>query len=297
MYYSYFLRFAGALSACLFILSNGFAQGHENLDYECLETPLVFTEPSYTNIHWNCVGGQLLIDTLAEDCFGFYEEDGHSLKTWYYVAPGEVNPVDFFFEELRLREDADLTGNTMKYFECQRTGIWYSFIGSPVPVQRLSVPVKDISGQGVNFGMELGVGPVYYPSFEDLANEAFEEVSVDYTDGILTIEGDIPRLYIGGEHLYIGNLLLNQTVTSVASVNILDWRLYPNPTTGEIRLTGDNLSGSMLQIVSSAGSIIARTEITTNDWYHDLSMLPRGTYWVVVRQDQQTLFSKMVTKQ
>lgn len=283
------------IGCCLLSLQS-FAQTFNDFDYECLETPLVYYSPNQGNTHINCNDGIMTVDTLDDPCYDFYEEDGTILKSWYYVAPDENGQLNFYFDSLRLQDDTEFTGESLKYFELYRSGFWYSFYEPGNQVEKLSVRVKDISGEGVNFGFELSVGPEYYSSFEELANHEFEGINIDYTDEILTIEGLLERLYIGGDHLFIANLLLNETPTSQTTIPDASLTIYPNPFSKFILVEGTNLMGSEIQIVDVNGKVLHSEILNADQWRGDLDFLSSGVFWAIIKNKDQVIFSKAICK-
>ncbi|MFK7772528.1 MAG: T9SS type A sorting domain-containing protein [Saprospiraceae bacterium] len=278
--------------ASILFSSQSMAQTFNNFDYECLETPLKFYSPNQGNVHIECNAGISTIDTLSDPCYDFYSEDGNILKGWYYIELDANGQINFFFDSLQLHHDSELTGTPSKYFELHRSGFWYSFYEPGNTVEKLSLQVRDISGGGVNFGSQLNVGPEFYASFEDLANQSFPNLSIDYTDEILTFEGNMERLFIGGDHLYIGNLLINETTSSVSNLEPIDFKLYPNPTTTEINLEGKNLPDSQIQIIDLSGKVVLLEKVNSEKWQTNIAALPNGFFWIQVTHNNEITWTK-----
>ena len=281
---------------CLLFTFQSTAQVFNNLDYECLETPLVFYTPNQGNVHINCNEGIMTMDTLDDPCYDFYEEDGNILKTWYYLQTNTNGTNNLYFDSVRMHHDSEFSGELVKYFELHRSGFWFSFLYAGNPVHKLSFRVSDLSGGGINFGKDLSIGAEFYTDFDELASQNIEGLSIDYTDDILTIEGDLERLYIGGDHLYIANLLINEIPTSLTTLEQFDLKIYPNPTTGTINIDGKGLPGSEIQIIDVNGKVVLSENITSEKWQKDITSYPSGIFWIRVWNDKKMVWSKAITK-
>ena len=280
---------------CLLFTFQSIAQTFNNFDYECLDIPLVFFAPNQGTLHINCDDGIKTVDTLDNPCYDFYEEDNNILKAWYYAEPGADDNIQFYFDSLRLRNDSEFDVETAKYFELYRSGFWYSFF-QPGTVQKLSLRVRNVSGGGINFGTELNIGTEYYPGFEELSDQNFEGLNIDYTDEVLTLEGNLERLFIGGDHLYISNLLINDFPTATTVLEQPNLQLYPNPVTNEINITGEGLTGSDIQIVDVNGRVVFREIANSEKWQGNISSLTTGVFWIQILNEHQKIWSTVITK-
>lgn len=79
---------------------------------------------------------------------------------------------------------------------------------------------------------------------------------------------------------------------SVWSGSLNNLQLYPNPTVGNITLTGDALIGASIRLMDMRGSqIYAAIDLDVVEWNRDLSQLAAGTYMVeVTRGGERKVF-------
>ena len=276
------------------------AQEYDNLDYECLEIPLEFHDPHAPFNHIECNNGVTSIDTVETPCDeGFYGEDGYNIRAWYFVHSDSDNATQYDFGSISLRHDAEFDMEGSKYFELKRTTLWYYFIQSGNSINRLSIRVKDLSGQGINFGTWLGQGPVFYPDFNAfaLAAENFTHINVIYENGILTVEGELERLFIGGDHLYVSNMEFNETTTDSRHSLVEEAvQLYPNPVSQSLFLEGEQLNESQITISDLSGRTVLSERIYGVKWEKNLDFLPAGFFGVHVHRNGNTILSNTLVK-
>jgi len=283
----------------LLIAILGTAQSYYHLDYECLNEPLEFNDYGELTYFIECTDGVAEIDTLEKPCIeGFYGQDDYNIRAFYYNYPGAGSTTEFAFGNITLKENEDFDGMHSKYFELNQTTLWYYFTQSENSIQRLSIKVKDIGEAGINFGTELGIGPVFYANFEELADHNFEDISVHYEDDILTIEGELERLFIGGDHIYVSDMWFNEFTTETKTEEaISSIQLYPNPTSRFLILEGEDLANAQVIVSDFTGrTILSEYPSSEHLWEIDLTTFPTGPYWIRVIKNKEVAFSKIVLK-
>ncbi len=274
-------------------------QMHYSLNYECLETPVEFNDIDDMAYFIECDNGLPIVSTLENPCIeGFYGQDGFKIRAHYYNHPGSGSFTEYAFGSIALKEDDAFDDTNSKYFELNQTTLWYDFAHSNNLIHRLSVKVKDFGGGGINFGTDWEIGPVFYTNFEELANHEFDNIDVSYEDELLTVEGELHRLIIGGGNIYVANIEFNEFATGInddEAVNSI--QVYPNPTSGLFFLEGEGLNDSQVVISDFTGKQLF-SEYTSNGhrWEKDLTALPTSSYWVRVVKDNEITFSKVLLK-
>jgi hypothetical protein len=93
------------------------------------------------------------------------------------------------------------------------------------------------------------------------------------------------------------------TVTQAASSvgigdhQLSDIRVYPNPTNGVFKVTGDNLKNYMMQVSvldMSGKNIITKLCSGADDYTFDISQQPKGFYFVRLNSENTTLVKRIV---
>ena len=84
----------------------------------------------------------------------------------------------------------------------------------------------------------------------------------------------------------------NVNTVSVWSGSLNNLLLYPNPTVGNITLTGEALIGASIRLLDMrGGQIFAAIDLDIAEWNRDLSQLAAGTYMVeVTREGERKVF-------
>ena len=157
--------------------------------------------------------------------------------------------------------------------------------------------MKDISGKGINFGTDLGQAPGYYTNLADLAVHDFSGVSVEYSDDMLLISGSSERIFIGGDHLLVSKVLINEPSTSIEKQAELSFQLYPNPAINQLHLSRNNTEAATVII-----SDIQGREITSFVWLGSkmtlgLDNIAPGVYLLSVIEPDGNINHKLFAKQ
>ena len=76
----------------------------------------------------------------------------------------------------------------------------------------------------------------------------------------------------------------------------LDFKVFPNPTTGLFSIEGTDGRAEVLEVYSTTGRLLTRYHVQENNWY-DLANLGGGNYLIrLTDRDGQQLGTKFVTK-
>ncbi|HMP32427.1 MAG TPA: T9SS type A sorting domain-containing protein, partial [Saprospiraceae bacterium] len=84
-----------------------------------------------------------------------------------------------------------------------------------------------------------------------------------------------------------------QALTNIASTNLTDVNLYPNPTTGILRLSTDDTTIDKVNIYTTTGVLISQLTVT-NRKHMDISDLATGSYILQIFTGHQNLFFKII---
>ena len=257
-------------------------QVYKVINFECLETPLVLLNANHDNTVTYCTEGLMQVDTMEEDCYEFYEEDQNVFRGWFYTEIDTEGNIQYDFDRITFHEDDEWLGENYKYFELERAGFWITLPSLENAQARFALKLKNLSGGGINIGFRLEDGPVYYPSLEDLVNTDFTALGIAYTEETLIVDGSVRNVYIGGDHIYFGQIELSEVVTSVATVEEVSVRFFPNPTTDLVRIESDLLTDAQVKVFSALGVLHTSVTSTTRTIDLDVSGLPAGVFWVQI---------------
>lgn len=284
------------VSAFLACASISFGQVYKVINYECLDTPLEILNANHDNTITYCTEGLLQIDTLEEDCYEFYEEDGNVFRAWYYNDLDSEGNIQFDFDRITLHENDEWPGEISKYFEVVRAGFWLTLPSMETPESQFALKLKDLSGVGVNVGFSMEDGAIYFPNLEAVVNADFPDLNITYTNEILTVEGSVRNLFIGGDHLYFGQLELSELVTSTTTVEKAKINFFPNPTANIVHIESDLLIGAQVKIYSAPGALHTSKSSTNRDIDLDVSGLPNGVFWIQIWKNQELLHVEPISK-
>ncbi len=259
-----------------------FGQVYKVINYDCLEIPLVLLNANHDNTITYCTDGITQVDTMEQDCYEFYEEDQNIFRGWFYTELDTEGNIQYDFDRITFHENDEWLGENYKYFELERAGFWITLPSLENSQARFALRLKDLSGGGINIGFRLEDGPVYYPSLEDLVNTNFTNLSITYTAETLIVDGSVRNVYIGGDHIYFGQIELSEVVTSVATVEEAAVRFFPNPATDLVRIESDLLTDAQVKVFSAPGVLHATTTSNTGTIDLDVSSLPSGVFWVQI---------------
>jgi Secretion system C-terminal sorting domain len=122
----------------------------------------------------------------------------------------------------------------------------------------------------VNLGQEW----VPYSSFKN-------DLSLTYFNGSLLV-----RPVIGAKG--------KQEPTSAQKPAEQDWAIYPNPTTGIVRWSEDQIN--KIQIWNGSGALVRQKAVNSNDKAEDISNMPEGFYIIRLSSDEQSVMKKILLK-
>ncbi|GEM_PF-3779571 len=88
------------------------------------------------------------------------------------------------------------------------------------------------------------------------------------------------------------------TMTATAIDNPLAKKLevYPNPTSGNLTLTGKDLQNAQVTILNSIGKPVERMQLSGNTNYLDLNDLNSGIYFIKIEKDNNSVVRKILIK-
>ena len=90
-----------------------------------------------------------------------------------------------------------------------------------------------------------------------------------------------------------------ETETSSAELFFSDFKIYPNPFTGEVRITGATTEltrghAPLLKVIDAAGPVVHTQMITSADETIRLEHLPAGVYFFLFEKDGKTKTAAMI---
>ena len=282
--------------AFLIFSTTAFGQVHKVINYECLETPLVLLNANHDNTVTYCTEGLVQVDTLEEDCYEFYEEDQNVFRGWFYNELDSEGNIQYDFGRITFHEDDEWQGEAYKYFELERAGFWVTLPSLENPQARFALKLKDLSGAGINMGFSFEDGPIYFPTLQDVVATDFTAVTVAYAEETLIVDGSVRNVYIGGDHIYFGQMELGQILTSVTKVEEESVRFFPNPTADLVRIESELLLDAQVKVFSAPGVLHATASATGSQIDLDVSGLPAGVFWVQIWKNGELLRVKPLTK-
>ena len=215
------------------------------------------------------------------------------MKAWYYLDEDFDSSLEYFFDGISLKMDDTFESQGSKSLELKRSNLWMYFqVASGLP-QSVNLRVKDVSNGGINFGTSLEDGAQYFPSLEALAEYNFPEIQIEHSEGQLKIEGELERIFIGGDHLYVEQILLDPSiVSSTEEWESQNFQVYPNPTSEQLNILGEFPRGSLLSIVNTNGQVIQTHILSEDNQSLDISELKNGLYWIQVSYEDKRLNTK-----
>ena len=93
-----------------------------------------------------------------------------------------------------------------------------------------------------------------------------------------------------------GGNITPDAVTGTGEIWNIDLKIYPNPFTGEVYITGvvETLRAMSLRITNASGAIVHTQTITNPDEIIHLEHLPAGVYFFVFEKDKKVKTVKIV---
>lgn len=86
---------------------------------------------------------------------------------------------------------------------------------------------------------------------------------------------------------------LDLRIKEVGITDLSDLIIYPNPTSGNIRLINqETMAGALLQVMTVSGEMIQTIQVTQNDI--DLSKLTSGSYFLILVSDKSRNTAKLL---
>jgi len=148
---------------------------------------------------------------------------------------------------------------------------------------------------------------IYDYSMEVPFNVSLTYINATVNDPNASVSGTGEKQLAVGENIYTitataedGVTKLDYTVTVNRTVGILESTLagigiYPNPTTGELRIESGELRIDVVEIYDvSGGKLLSFTSQTSHQHTFDISHLNSGTYFVKIITEQGEIVKKMV---
>lgn len=126
-------------------------------------------------------------------------------------------------------------------------------------------------------------------------NIDFPPLFIDPTNGDYTLSPYSPCIDTGNPNLYpdpdgtrvdMGAYFFNQAVTGVPSLTVLDWKLFPNPTTDELFVTLPNDVNDVNYSILDAQGRIRQTGSFAKGQNISIRNLETGLYWLTVVTDK-----------
>lgn len=86
------------------------------------------------------------------------------------------------------------------------------------------------------------------------------------------------------------------TATAINNPLAEQLRVYPNPSEGNVTLSGGNVKGAQVTILNSIGEQLKQLQLNGNTNYLNLNKLNSGIYFIKIEKDQNTLVRKILIK-
>jgi photosystem II stability/assembly factor-like uncharacterized protein len=175
---------------------------------------------------------------------------------------------------------------------------WQNISGSLPNLPANTIVYEKNSPDGIYIGMDVGA---YYldstltdwkPFMQNLPNVIVKELEIYYPDNKIRAATYGRGLWESPLH-HLANGIENNDTQSDDESSI---SLYPNPTNGVIRIARKNgtFSDAQIRVFSSSGSLIREQIINnTQEFTLDLSMQPKGIYYIQISGDQ-SIYTKRV---
>ena len=91
-------------------------------------------------------------------------------------------------------------------------------------------------------------------------------------------------------------LIVNEIdTTSVGSYTLIQTKLFPNPTSGEVTIDCDKVI-NQIDIMNYMGQVVYSSEVNTTTIKTDISQLSAGTYFVRIKTEVGTQTNKLIVK-
>lgn len=86
---------------------------------------------------------------------------------------------------------------------------------------------------------------------------------------------------------------------SVKSVkeDLLNIRIYPNPTTSYVTLELEQTTDLEVQFINTDGKLLQRQKLTSNATKIDFSQVPSGIYWLNIQDEKENIKTYQIIKQ
>jgi hypothetical protein len=75
--------------------------------------------------------------------------------------------------------------------------------------------------------------------------------------------------------------------------------MYPNPASHAIHIVFEQISVNQIQLCNASGKVIYSAQIASNNHEHALPLTnyPSGTYWIRLKNNKDTLYTKKIIVQ
>jgi hypothetical protein len=128
---------------------------------------------------------------------------------------------------------------------------------------------------------------------EAIPNHGYKFVNWIEGRGILSI--DNPYRFIVIESMVLLANFEENGITNIASIDVENIKIYPNPTTGELTVTNYKLRITNIEIFDISGKMQKTERKKQNtEWSLDVSDLTAGVYFIKIETEKGTITKKFV---
>jgi hypothetical protein len=87
---------------------------------------------------------------------------------------------------------------------------------------------------------------------------------------------------------------MNPLKTGILPTFAEDLSVYPNPSSGNITINGNNITGAQVTIRNITGETMLQEELDNNNYNMDLSYLPKGVYLIEISKGNERATQKLI---
>lgn len=188
-------------------------------------------------------------------------------------------------------------------------------LGDSSWMEPADVPVMSLHGtadQVVPYGSAVIVLVNVYSLMEVDGSSSIHERArnLGMNECLYTFHGADHVPYVGNEEYtdttlnlvapFLGTLVCGGAGSCEYFVNVDEWQeepsvqLYPNPTSGQLKIEMKNSPGSTVELWSQIGEVLGNWQMNRSDMELDLSEFPAGIYMVRVRNQGHSVTKKLL---
>ena len=276
-------------------INPSFGQTETPYDFTCITTPFHLDSPTNLSRIY-CNNGVMTTETSTGYSKNFYTEDNIGIYSAWHHYYDQDSMIQIKYGKIQINTEPFFSSPETKVIEMDEASIsikfpnWYD-------VNSVAFDIIDLTNEGILFHCEFLAVPTLYESINDLSQ--FNDcIAVYITGNRVHLEGDLSGFHIGGDHVKVGNIVINEPFDFSTSTSVIEnpnLEVFPNPVQDVLNINSKDLVTKNIRIFDTQGRLILNTTQSKFSHQVDMSNWNSGMYMTEIElENGERYFQKVV---